>query len=75
MRRFRFRSSHAARDFGRRSVGPQSTTKRPTAREKKKTSGAGAMKSTLYLKKTCLLGRDVHVKNLDLSAINKDKVK
>ena len=33
------------------------------------------MKSTLYLKKTCLLGRDVHVKNLDLSAINKDKVK
>lgn len=29
----------------------------------KKTSGAGAMKSTLYLKKTCLLGRDVHVKN------------
>lgn len=75
MHGFRFRSSLASRDFGRRSVGPQSTTKRPTAREKKKTSGAGAMKSTLYLKKTCLLGRDVHVKNLDLSAINKDKVK
>ena len=46
----------------------------PHAR-KKKASGAGAMESTLYLKKTCLLGRDVHVKNLDLSAINKDKVK
>ena len=41
----------------------------------KKASGAGTMKSTLYLKKTCLLGRDVHVKNLDLSAIKKDKVK
>ena len=74
MRGFRFRSSLAARDFGRRSVGPQSTTKRPTAREKKNL-WCGAMKSTLYLKETCLLGRDVHVKNLDLSAINKDKVK
>lgn len=74
MRGFRFRSSHAARDFGRRSVGPQSTTKRPTAREKKNLWCRGYEKYTVS-KKTCLLGRDVHVKNLDLSATNKDKVK
>lgn len=42
---------------------------------RKKASGAGTMKSTLYLKKLVSWGVMYMLKNLDLSAINKDKVK